>query len=227
MSLNKEQLSAIQAFVNKKGIHYLDVQMEILDHVASAVEEKMSANAALSFEEALKQTHVSFGIFGFGGVEDSIVNAMNKKYNRIFWKTFGSFFNYKCILLVGLTIFLLYQLQVLVDDYYQFLAYFLGFVVLVVVSSYIIGLRNKQYKNLLVYKSTFSYFSFFGSGFLIFNYLIGNIKYFEIIEPQQILILSSVMLVLFIIYIIAAIKMALLGFKESKLLMDKYHLLNK
>lgn len=227
MNLNNEQLTEIKNFISKKGIQYVDVQMEILDHVASSVEERMNLDENLSFDDALKQTHASFGIFGFGGVEDSIVNAMTKKYKRIFWKTYSSVFNYKYILLVFLAIFLFYQAQVLVNDYFQFLAYFLGFVILIIVLSYLIGLKNNQYKKLLVYRNTFSYFSFIGSGFLIYNYLIGNIRYFEIISAQQILILSSIMLVLFMIYILTAIKIAFLGFKESKLLMEKYQLLNK
>lgn len=227
MNLNKEQLNEIKTFISKNGIKYLDVQMEILDHVASGIEERMAANMKLTFEEALKQTHASFGIFGFGRVEDSIVNAMNKKYNRIFWKTFSSFFNYKYVLLVLLFGFLIYEAQILVNDYFQFLAYFLCFNLLIIVLSHIVWLRNTHYKNLLVYRNSFSYFSFFSSGFLIYNYLIDNIRYFEIISVQQILILSSIILVLFMVYILTAIKMALLGFKESKLLMDKYQILNK
>lgn len=227
MNLNKLQLEEIQAFISRKGVKYLDVQMEILDHVASGVEERMTMEPSLSFEDALKQTHASFGIFGFSGVEDSIVNAMSKKYNKIFWKSFLMFFHYRYILLVVLAGFLIYEAQVLVNDYFRFLTFFLGFVLLIIVLSYFIGLRNNHYKKLLVYRNTFSYFSFFGSGFLIYNYLIGNINYFEIIGAQQILILSSIMLVVFMVYILTAIKMALLGFKESKLLMEKYEILTK
>ena len=225
MNLTKEQLATIKAFINKKGINYLDVQMEILDHVASGVEEKMNANAALSFDDALKQTHASFGIFGFGGVEDSIVNGMSKKYNRIFWKYFLSFFGFKYILLVLLGTFIIYEAQILVEDYYQFLAYFLCIVIVAVVVGFVFVLKHNSYKKLLVFKSTGSYLSFFGTGFIIYNYLISNLRYFEIINAQQIHVLSSIILSVFLIYIITAFKMAFLGIKESKLLMEKYQLL--
>ena len=225
MNLTKEQLNAIKAFISKKGISYLDVQMEILDHVASGVEEKMNANAVLSFEDALKQTHASFGIFGFGGVEDAIVNGMSKKYNRIFWNYFLSFFGFKYILLVLLGTFLIYKAQVLVEDYFQFLAYFLSVIIVAVVVGLVIVLKHNSYRKLLVYKSTGSYLSFFGSAFIIYNYLIGNLSYFSLINTQQIHILSSIMLVVFIVYIITAFKMAFLGIKESKMLMQKYQLL--
>lgn len=222
MNLNKELLNAIKAFISKKGITYLDVQMEILDHVASGVEEKMNANAELSFDDALKQTHASFGIFGFGGVEDSIVNGMSKKYNRIFWKYFLSFFGFKYILLVLLGAFLIYKAQVLVEDYFQFLAYFLAIVIVAVVVGLVLVLKHNSYRKLLVYKSTGSYLSFFGSGFIIYNYMIGNLS---LINTQQIHILSSIMLVVFLVYITTAFKMAFLGIKESKMLMQKYQLL--
>jgi len=225
MNLTKEQLATIKAFIIKKGINYLDVQMEILDHVASAVEEKMTANNSLSFEEALKQTHASFGIFGFGGVEDAIVNGMSKKYNRIFWNYFLSFFGFKYILLVFLSAFLIYEAQVLVEDYFQFLAYFLFIVIVAVAAGFVFVLKHNSYRKLLVYKRTGSYLSFFGSGFIVYNYLIGNLRYFELINTQQIHILSSIMLLVFLIYIITAFKMAFLGIKESKLIMQKYQLL--
>ena len=52
MNLTKEQLYTIKDFIGKKVITYLDVEMEILDHVASVVEEKMTANGNLIFDDA-------------------------------------------------------------------------------------------------------------------------------------------------------------------------------
>ncbi|MCX2453722.1 hypothetical protein OQX61_20800 [Pedobacter sp. PLR] len=44
MEISQEQLSEIKQFVQCKGFVYLDVQLEIIDHLASATEEKMEAN---------------------------------------------------------------------------------------------------------------------------------------------------------------------------------------
>jgi hypothetical protein len=41
MSLTVEQITAIKAFINKRGFTTIEVEMEILDHVASAVEAKL------------------------------------------------------------------------------------------------------------------------------------------------------------------------------------------
>ena len=76
--LDKTQIDYIKSYILKKGVRYVDVQMEILDHVASAVEERMSVNETLTLDEALKEVHQSFGIFGFSSLEDAIVNGMNK-----------------------------------------------------------------------------------------------------------------------------------------------------
>lgn len=41
MNLSKEQLHQIKALIAQRGFKDVDVQMEILDHVASSVEDKM------------------------------------------------------------------------------------------------------------------------------------------------------------------------------------------
>ncbi|WP_316752874.1 hypothetical protein [Pedobacter gandavensis] len=45
MELSQEQLTEIKQFVQRKGFVYLDVQLEIIDHMASAIEEKMDITA--------------------------------------------------------------------------------------------------------------------------------------------------------------------------------------
>ena len=46
MNLNKEQLHQIKEFIAQRGFKDVDVQMEILDHVASSVEDKMGESIA-------------------------------------------------------------------------------------------------------------------------------------------------------------------------------------
>ncbi|MBD3725032.1 MAG: hypothetical protein IE891_09740, partial [Flavobacteriaceae bacterium] len=43
MSLNKEQIKFIDNYLKNSEVIYYDIRMEMLDHIASAVEQKMEA----------------------------------------------------------------------------------------------------------------------------------------------------------------------------------------
>jgi len=224
MSLSEEHITAIKNFISRKGIKYVDVQMEIIDHVASSIEEKMAADPNLSFETALKQTHSSFGIFGFSGMEDAIVNGLAKKYSILFWKKFGSFFGPKYILLVLLAGFLTYKLEVLMGDYQNLLTIFLLVTITLVVILAVLGLKYKAYHKLLVYRTSVSYVMFIGSFLQIFNLLVNKTSEAVIFGVNRNLLFGAIVLVVFVLYVVSAIKIALVGIKESKLLLDKYQL---
>ncbi len=224
MSLNEDHITAIKNFISRKGIKYIDVQMEIIDHVASSIEEKMTAEPNLSFEAALKQTHSSFGIFGFSGMEDAIVNGLGKKYRIIFWKQFGSFFGPKYILLVLLAGFLTYKLEVLMGDYQNLLTIFLLATISLVAIIAVLGQKYKAYNKLLVYRTSVSYLMFIGLFLQIFNLLVNKTSEAVIFSLNRNFLFGAIVLVVFVLYVISAVKIALVGIKESKLLLDKYQL---
>jgi len=224
MSLSEDQLTAIKNFISRKGIKYIDVQMEIIDHVASSIEEKMTADPSLSFETALKQTHSSFGIFGFSGMEDAIVNGLGKKYRIIFWKQFGSFFGPKYILLVLLAGFLTYKLEVLMGDYQYVVTSFLLVTISIVAIIAVLGLKYKAYNKLLVYRTSVSYVMFIGLFLQIFNLLVNKTSEGAIFGVNRNFLFGAIVLVVFVLYVISAVKIALVGIKESKLLLEKYQL---
>ena len=82
MTLNNQQLDAIKAFIAKRGFTQADLQLELLDHVASRVEEKLGENPALDFTVALNETHREFGVFGFSGMEDGLRKSLAQQYFR-------------------------------------------------------------------------------------------------------------------------------------------------
>jgi len=59
MKLTEEQINFIEDYLIKNKVKYWDVRIELLDHVASDVEERMQNG--LGFEDALKEVHLSFG----------------------------------------------------------------------------------------------------------------------------------------------------------------------
>jgi hypothetical protein len=112
MKLTAEQVSQINAFVAGQGIRFLDVQLEIIDHVASRVEELMTEDPQLTFTGAIAITNTEFGVKGFKGFEAGMISAMRKKYFRFFYTSFFSWFNWKYLPLIAALVYLLDRLYV-------------------------------------------------------------------------------------------------------------------
>ena len=58
--LTREEIKYIDNYLIKSKVKYWDVRVELLDHIASAVEEKIEKEG-ISFNEALLEVHQSFG----------------------------------------------------------------------------------------------------------------------------------------------------------------------
>lgn len=225
MKLSTAQLAEVKRFIQSRGIKYIDVQTEILDHVASAIEEKMDGNALLTFEDALKQTHASFGIFGFGSMEDAIIKGMNSRFRKIFWKNFSALLGLKYIALVLLSGLFVYKAQVLINDYDHLLTIFLMAILGLLGILVVFSLNHKGYKNFLTYRTSSSYLIFIGSFLNLFNFGISKAIAGTIWGANSNYLIGTVILVFFGIYVIAAFRTAIMGIRESKLLMEKYQLL--
>ncbi|WP_447639740.1 MULTISPECIES: hypothetical protein [Chitinophagaceae] len=65
-TLNTEQIEILFQFCQKHSVRYYDVQVELVDHLASSIETKMETNPNISFDDALKEEYKNFGITGFG-----------------------------------------------------------------------------------------------------------------------------------------------------------------
>ena len=55
--LSKEQIDDIFNFVKSKYVRYIDLQYELVDHLASAVEEEMEQDQELNFSSALSKVY--------------------------------------------------------------------------------------------------------------------------------------------------------------------------
>jgi hypothetical protein len=106
MALNNEQIETLFHFTKKKFVHFYDLQVELVDHLASSIEEEMKIDPALSFEHALQKVYNRFGIFGFAKVVQEKQSALVKHNRRIWWNAVGSFFTIPKII-ISITVFLL------------------------------------------------------------------------------------------------------------------------
>lgn len=226
MQLTESQIIELKDIISKKGVKYTDVQMEILDHVASAVEDRMSADPNLTFEDAFTKTNASFGIFGLSELENSIINGMNKKYSKIFWKQFLSFFSLKYIGLVLFLAFLIYQAQLLINDQNKVMMGLILLTITLLGFLIIFNLKSRKTKNFLVHRVSMAYFSRISSFYIILNGIMSQIAQTSLYGVNLNLALMTIMLVFLLIYLISSTKTAIHGSRESKKLAAKYGQLN-
>lgn len=110
MKLNPEQLNRIKRFISKRGFTAIDLQMEIIDHVACRIEDKLQANPKLDFEQALQQTHAEFGVFGFSTLEEALIQGLNREYRNQISLELKTWLTWPHVLATAGTAVLLYQL---------------------------------------------------------------------------------------------------------------------
>ena len=225
MNLNQEQLHQIKDLIAQSGFKEVDVQMEILDHVASSVEDKMEENPLLTIDDAISATHQSFGIMGFSAFADGIANSIRAKYSRLFWRFFFSAFGYKYVLLLGFSIFGIYKMQDLLtaNIFYMFLGIGLLCVFGIMVFS---NIKPAVYKMFVSFKSGTSFLPFLGYILLLTNFSMNDIPAeYTIFSVNVQQFTVSLSIILFMLYFNAAIRTAKVSIKETKSLIKKYRLL--
>ena len=111
MKLSAEQIEKLYQFTRQHYVDYYDLQTELVDHLANAIEEQWQENPKISFEEALQKEFKKFGVFGFMNVVEQRQAAMNKKYNKIVWQHFKTFFTLPKIIGTGTLFLILIQLM--------------------------------------------------------------------------------------------------------------------
>ena len=83
-TLSLEQIDQLYLFTRQHFVEWYDLQSELVDHLANAIETEWQENPKLSFDEALKVQFKKFGIFGFTGVIEERQKGLTKKIQRPF-----------------------------------------------------------------------------------------------------------------------------------------------
>lgn len=84
VTLSKEQLHLLIGFIRKRGFREPMVIVEILDHFACKVEEKIKNNPSLSFDEAMMAAHGDFGVMGFQPIATTFNSDIKKRYKKVY-----------------------------------------------------------------------------------------------------------------------------------------------
>ena len=84
--VTSHQIDRLFQFTDQHFVDYYDVQLELVDHLANAIEEQWQENPDKDFETALQEEFKKFGVFGFLEVVEARQAAMQKRYHQLMWK---------------------------------------------------------------------------------------------------------------------------------------------
>jgi len=93
-SISKKETRELFLFCQKHFVYHYDLQIELVDHLASGIEEQWQTNPRLSFDSALKNTYRKFGIYGFGKIKEQKQKELHRKYRHILWSYFLEFYRW-------------------------------------------------------------------------------------------------------------------------------------
>lgn len=64
MKLSKLQIEQLFNFTRQHYVEYYDLQTELVDHLANAIETECEQNPKLTFDEVLHKEFKKFGVLG-------------------------------------------------------------------------------------------------------------------------------------------------------------------
>lgn len=126
MELTANQIEYLFAFTRKKMVHFYDLQIEIVDHLAERIKEGMAGNADLTFNQALDKVYAGFGIFGFAHIVKDKQEAMHKLGNKRFYRAFKDQFTWPRAVRTFFFIGIVYLLAILLTAYWFSIAISIG-----------------------------------------------------------------------------------------------------
>lgn len=100
VTLQPAEIEKLFIFTRSKYVRYRDVQHEIVDHLASGIEELMSIDHTLSFDSALKMVYGRFPVTGFTHFVANKEKETLRYWQRKMWKFIKSYFRMPKILIL-------------------------------------------------------------------------------------------------------------------------------
>ena len=180
MKLTSEQIDRLYQFTRQHYVEWYDLQTELVDHLANAIEQQWQENPKISFEDALQMEFKKFGIFGFMDVVEKRQAALNKRYNKIVWQHFKAFFTIPKIVITLFSFFLMFFVfRNYANSENLILILFFGILTLFWISLFLQSRKNKkQYqkteKKWLLKEIIFGHSSFAGLSYLPVQILINT-----------------------------------------------------
>jgi hypothetical protein len=159
--LTPEQIQSLFAFVKSKYVRYIDVQYELVDHLATAIEDEMQKDSKLSFDAALSKVYARFPVTGFTDFVASKASSLGSYWRRRYFKILLTYFTPPKIFLTLLNYIFAFQAVCFFGK--------VGMLILIFVSMFIIihGFLFKHY-------GVMKYIKGKATGLFIFSIIVGR-----------------------------------------------------
>lgn len=176
--LSEKQIAYLKRFLVRHYVRYEDVQLELIDHIASAVEEK-SVDRSLTFEHAVEDVYKDFGVGGFSKIVKEKEKAMMFFWRKHIWQSFLEFLR-PPLLFWGIALFSLlylvqYQFEFLLFSKSGFLIFFISFVAVTVF--YKLYVQEDKIEKYLFLRT------YFGVAAMLLYFTVYVIPYFADLMP--------------------------------------------
>jgi hypothetical protein len=164
MNLSKPQITQLKKLISYKGYPEIDIQYEILDHVACKVEVLMEENPKLNLPDAFQKVHASFGIFGFSELEESYKKMIGKRIRGNYIKELKHlFFSFRITYPLGMLL-IFYHLSILFQEPESLIILIIGFLMIsfgwIVISYWNTHNKYKNYASYLASNGLFQVITF-------------------------------------------------------------------
>jgi uncharacterized membrane protein YidH (DUF202 family) len=140
-TLTPAEIDVLYDFTRRHFVVYYDLQTELTDHLANAIEQQWAVNPNLAFGDALNAEFKKFGIFGFSDIVAQRQAALTKRYYKLIWGYAKDFLRLPKIGIALAGMVVAFKLLLLIP---YFIAIFTG--VLAVVGIVRFTMLNRQFK---------------------------------------------------------------------------------
>lgn len=111
-TLTQKETEELFNLCEKYGVVFYDVQIEVVDHLASLIEKEWEETPEIDFQQGLKKAVSSFGTSNFTKITREKEKEVNRKYNLLLWNYFIEFYKWPKLLITlvfTIGLFLLFQ----------------------------------------------------------------------------------------------------------------------
>lgn len=148
--ITPQQTEQLFHFTKKKMVHYYDLQVELVDHLANMIEEIMENDPEISFDSALKKAYASFGLFGFAHIVQQKENSLQAKYKKLWWKEMKNQFKWPEIIFSALLVLVTWTALELIDMVTIGIFFFIGWLTCQFIEGGLMRQNRKNGKKLLM-----------------------------------------------------------------------------
>lgn len=130
ITLDEKHIEQLYDFVGRHYVPWYDLQTELVDHLASGIEQLSEEYPDKSFEHLLEMEFKKFGVHGFEDVIAHNRKSLKREYSQMAWKRIVDFFQWPVILKSAVFIAVIYFVLTLYPKDWVFESLFIAAAVL-------------------------------------------------------------------------------------------------